>query len=204
MEMRLDYDHLWRYLARFSISHVVAYVLVGTVFLAILSEFQPHQLVAITFFEPVRPIDISVIGWQLVRGAAITLILYPFYDIFITRKRGSILLFAMVLGFSIIGSVEPLPGSIEGMLYTITTPLEHLLVIGASTLQVGLAVTMFVHWERRSNSLVAVERKPLVSDNARDAVVDIYRDLRYSTSSPTSSLASSSWSYKTTKPPSRR
>ena len=170
MANQLDYGRLLGFVGRFSLTHVFAYVLVGTGFVALLSGMPRPDLIAIQFFEPYRPLDASVIGWQAVRGVVMGLIFFPFYDAIIARKRGDFVLFNVVLGFSIIGSVQPMPGSIEGVLYTVTTPLEHSLVLGASAIHVGLLTGVFVRWERWSNPEIEVERVALIGDAVRDAL----------------------------------
>jgi hypothetical protein len=76
-----------------------------------------------------------------------------------------------VLGLTIVGSVEPRAGSIEGVLYTETTAVAHLAVLGASVVQVGLFTGAFFWWERRATTDVSEERRnSLVDREIRGAI----------------------------------
>jgi hypothetical protein len=159
------------YLGRFTLVHVLAYVLVGAVFLSIQDAIPAADRVAIDFFEPYRPIGITVLGWELVRGALLAVVLSPFYGDILGRDRGWLVLFTAVLGLTIVGSVEPMAGSIEGVLYTETTAVAHLAVLGASVVGVGLFTGAFFWWERRATTDVSGGRRnSLVDREVRGAI----------------------------------
>jgi hypothetical protein len=52
---------------------------------------------------------------------------------------------------ALFGSVEPMPGSMEGMIYVQITLLEHLLVLTTIGLQVYLFIWLFFKWENHAN-----------------------------------------------------
>ncbi len=107
-----------------------------------LSGLLPVGLSALDFYGTfsLSPVD------HLIRGLVLALVLYPI------KKKGRLnwkntLTALFVVG--LIGSVEPQPGTIEGLIYTITTPFEHLLVILAE----GLRILLFLILLRRGGLL---------------------------------------------------
>jgi hypothetical protein len=83
------------------------------------------------------------------RAGIMALVLYPFYRIIVRDKDGLIVLFGALWGLAILGSLEPPPGTIEGMIYTETTAVEHLLVLAAGAVQVMVFCRLFLKWENR-------------------------------------------------------
>lgn len=82
-------------------------------------------------FQHFRPLDSPIVRaaslLQFVRAALIALVLYPFYNVLIKSRRGWLKLFALLWGLSFFGAVEPIPGSMEGMIYTELSISEHLI-----------------------------------------------------------------------------
>lgn len=140
---------LWAYVGRFSLVHLLAYVLIGAAFVTLQDALPPADLVAIEFFEPYRPFDVAALLAQVARGGVLALVLAPFYDRFVNRDRGLPILFGVVWGLTVIASIDPIPGSIEGVIYTETTATAHLVVLAATAVQVGLFAFAFLDWERR-------------------------------------------------------
>jgi hypothetical protein len=63
-------------------------------------------------------------------------------------------------GVAVFGSVEPIPGSLEGMIYTITTLPEHAAVLAATAIQTVLFVRLFLRWETSSVRNASLENGP--------------------------------------------
>ena len=148
MRSVLDGDR-WAYVGRFSLVHLLAYAVVGVAFVTVQDALPAADLVAIEFFEPYRPFDAAALLSQVVRGALLAVVLAPFYDRFVRTDRGLPILFGVVWGLTVIGSIEPIPGSIEGVIYTETTVTAHLVVLAATAVQVAVFAVAFLEWERR-------------------------------------------------------
>lgn len=150
MEKRVS-NRFWRYSGRFMIVHLITYSVIAAAFLSILGTLPESERVVLDFFEPFRSLDPMVAISQILRAAVMALVLYPFYEIIVRNKRGWLILFGALWGLALLGSLEPFPGSIEGMIYTKTTALEHFIVVTAGAVQVALFCWLFLKWENWSN-----------------------------------------------------
>lgn len=140
------------YLFRFSIVHVIIYVLIALVFRNYLNYNE--QFTSSVLYNNFRDADSIIMRFaplfQLGRGIFLGLIIYPIYNSIINVKNGWLKLFVLLWGLSLIGSVAATPGSIEGFIYTSTPIIEHLLGLPEVTLQTLLFALVFVKWEERS------------------------------------------------------
>lgn len=71
---------------------------------------------------------------ELARGAVLALILAPFRGVVLRHERPFWVLFGVYFGLVALGSVEPLPGSMEGWFYTRTSLPGHGVIVIASAL----------------------------------------------------------------------
>jgi hypothetical protein len=146
-----DIPRLLIYIGRFSLLHVIIYSLVAYIFLGLLSTFPALEKTALYFFEPYVYPDSLVILSQLIRGMLLAIIIYPFYESIVKGKYGLLILFGTLWGLGLLASVEPMPGSIEGMIYTQTSVIEHLIVLTAVAIQSLIFCILFLYWERSGN-----------------------------------------------------
>jgi hypothetical protein len=144
-------SNIFGFLGRFTLLHVIVYTVMATIFLNIQRLLPVAKRTALDFFQPYQ-FDVTGIITQIIIGAVMALVLYPFYDIIVKKERGWLILLAALWGIALLGSLEPKPGSIEGMIYTETTLLEHFLVIATGAIQSVLFSWLFLHWERGSAS----------------------------------------------------
>ena len=86
---------------------------------------------------------------QILRGAFLALVLFPFYKVIVDSKRGWLKLFGVLWGLTLIGAVAATPGSIEGLIYTKTPLIEHLIGLPEVTVQMLVFSWLFYKWERR-------------------------------------------------------
>jgi len=138
---------LLAYLGRFTAVHALSYIVIAILFLNFQSLLPETKRIALDFYEPYRLFDFPAIAGQIVRGVAFALIFYPFYDLIFRNKAGRILLFASMWGLALFGSVEPQPGSVEGIIYTTTPFTEHLFVLIGVGVQMLLFVWIIFKWE---------------------------------------------------------
>ncbi len=140
---------IWAFVGRFTVLHVIAYTIIALFFLNIQHALPATGRVALDFFEPYS-LSLNETLAQVIIGAVMALVLYPFYDIFVKGQRGWLILFAALWGVALLCSLEPKPGTIEGMIYTQTSFGEHLLVLVAGAVQVLLFAWLFLRWEKWS------------------------------------------------------
>ena len=142
-------NNIWGFLGRFALLHVITYSIIALIFLNIQQALPAAGRVALDFFEPYS-LSLNETLAQVIIGAVMALVLYPFYDVIIKGQRGWLILFAALWGVALLGSLEPKPGTIEGMIYTQTSLAEHLLVLAAGAVQVLLFAWLFLRWEKWS------------------------------------------------------
>lgn len=147
------------YLLRFTLTHVVTYLIFGLLFMKISSYFEyfaSHDLLK-DFMRPAdSPIVRLAVPIQFVRGALLAAALYPFRSIIIGSRLGWLKLFGVLWILTDIGAVITGPGSIEGFIYT---------KFGFGNLAIGLPEVIvqmlvfsyiFCKWERKSADKAAV------------------------------------------------
>lgn len=150
------------YLGRFTLLHLLTYILIGFLFNIFQNTLPESGRIALDYYEPFRPIGIMAMIGQVLRGLAFALVFYPFYNVLFENRRGRLILFGAMWGVALFGSVEPQPGSIEGIIYTTISFTEHLSVLIAVALQMLLFVWLFFKWELASQkSTVSAENKTL-------------------------------------------
>jgi hypothetical protein len=145
---------------RAALVHFVTYSLVGALFFVL-------GLNVIVFYE--RNPDPAMLGYQgifratdsvwvaagplfnIVRGLLFGLVLYPFRETLLTRKRGWATLWALFLVLALFSTIGPGPGSIEGLIYTHVPLSHHLLTPWEGVLQ-SLAFSLLLIWWEKSTS----------------------------------------------------
>lgn len=155
------------FLGRFVLLYTAIYIVTALIFLGIQSLLPVTAREALDFFEPYS-IGLTTILSQLIISAVIALVMYPFYDLIVKGRQGWLIMFAALWGIALLGSLEPKPGTIEGMFYTITTTFEHILVVGFGAAQFLAFSRLFLYWERKKNNLTTSnleQRELFIADN---------------------------------------
>jgi hypothetical protein len=142
-----DLPRFWPYLGRFTLVHVATYAAVASVFLAIQRALPAADRVTLDYFVPYRPIGALTLAGQVGRGVILALVLYPFAHLVLRAARGRLILFGALWGLAIVGSVEPMPGSIEGVIYVLTSATEHALVLVATAIHTAVFAWVFLAWQ---------------------------------------------------------
>jgi hypothetical protein len=146
------------YILRFSVIHTISYFLVAIIFVAFQNALPDADSIGLNLYQPFRALDtINILG-QLLRGLAFGFVFYPFYHIVFNRKGGRLLLFLSMWAVGLFCSVEPQPGSIEGIIYTVITFAEHASVLIAVGIQMLLFVWLIFWIENRfaENNLLEI------------------------------------------------
>lgn len=138
------------YVGRFTLVHVLVYMIVATLVLAGQDALPEATRVALETFAIYRPLGLVEFVGQAVRALILALVLYPAYDKIVRSNRGGLILFGARWGIVWVGSVAPMPGSIEGVIYTEIPLAAHVLGLAVSALEVLLFSGLFLRWERAS------------------------------------------------------
>ncbi len=138
------------YLGKFTLLHLLTYTIIGYLFLAFQGSLPECGRIALDLYEPFRSLGLMTIAGQILRGLAFALVFYPFYHTLFENPRGRLILFGAMWGVALFGSVEPQPGSIEGIIYTTISFSEHMYVLIAVAAQMSLFVWLFFKWEALS------------------------------------------------------
>ncbi|REL37737.1 hypothetical protein DYD21_08115 [Rhodohalobacter sp. SW132] len=138
------------FIAKFSLLFVVTYSVIAVPFLYIQDLLPESQRVALDLYEPFRPLNLMTILTQFLRGILIALVIHPFKNTILNYSGGRLILFGALWGVALFGSVEPQPGSIEGIIYTEITFIEHSIVMLAVAIQMTVFIWLFFKWILRS------------------------------------------------------
>lgn len=157
-----DRRRLARYVGRFGLLHLGAYVLVGGLALGLVSNLPSADASAIAFFQPYRLTGGALLT-EALRAVVLALVFSPFYRVVTRSTWGWSALFLPLWGLTIVGSIDPMPGSIEGVIYTTTPAGAHLFVLAATAVQYGLLVGVLRWWEMRDPILA--DRPPLEGED---------------------------------------
>lgn len=144
----------YEYLKRFTLTHVVTYLLCGLLFMNLMGyETEFIQNESFSHFRPLSsPIVQAAVLFQFIRGALFAVILYPFKEKVTESKLGWLMLFGVIWGMTCIGAVNATPGSIEGFIYTEASLKTHLVGMPEVIIQAMGFSVLFYLWERKANS----------------------------------------------------
>lgn len=141
---------LKKYCCRFTLLHLVIYLVVGAVFYEI-SGYQ-EALSTMEAFALWRDLEspvmvAAVFLGQIFRGAFLALMLGAFYSTYMSRQNGWLLLFGLVIGLKVFPALFTVPESLSLglMLAEAAVGLPEII---AQTLVFSL---VFYAWEKRSN-----------------------------------------------------
>lgn len=83
---------------------------------------------------------------QPIRGLLFGLLFYLLRETFFNRKNGWLLMWAVLVGFGILGTFGPSPGSLEGLIYTQLPLISHLRGLPEVILQALLLSGILFYW----------------------------------------------------------
>lgn len=85
---------------------------------------------------------------QVIRGVVFGLVLWPVRDIIVEAKRGTLVLWALLVGLAVFGAAGPAPGSLEGFLFTTVPWTVQLLGLPEVLVQTLLMAWLLGVWHR--------------------------------------------------------
>lgn len=159
---------LWGFVRRFTLTHVVTYLVFGVTFLFVsgyFEHFAADELLSRIMRPADSPLVRAAILIQFIRGALLALVLYPFRPVIVRGKHGWLKLFGLLWVLTSIGSAIAGPGSIEGFIYTRFDPESTLIGLPEVTLQVLACSYFFYWWERNATSPVRKMSAPKTPGN---------------------------------------
>lgn len=137
----------WRVLSL----HMLTYFLVGLVAFLALDYRQAFETTQLRYL--MRPTSSPWVAagpaLQIFRGLLFAVILYPLASDLLRRTNSVLLLWSLFLGFAILGTAGPSPGSFEGIIYTKLPISLHLMGLPEVVLQTLLFSAGLVFWCRK-------------------------------------------------------
>jgi len=127
--------------------HMITYMIAGIIFSSLFSYEQLYKTGGLSklmkdFSSPWISAGPSL---QLIRGFLFSIVLWPFYDFIFSRPKGWTLIWLLFIGFAILGTTGPTPGSFEGIIYTQLSIKEHLIGLPETLLQT-LSFSFLLHY----------------------------------------------------------
>lgn len=92
------------------------------------------------------PLVIAGPLFQPIRGVIFASALYPLRETIFAERRGWLILWWLLLAFGVLSTFGPAPGSVEGLIYTIISPLAQILGLWEVVLQSLLFSVILFYW----------------------------------------------------------
>ena len=92
------------------------------------------------------PLVIAGPLFQPIRGVIFASAFYPLRDVLFGRRRGWLILWWLLLALGVLSTFGPAPGSVEGLIYTIISPLSQILGLWEVLLQSLLFSFILFYW----------------------------------------------------------
>lgn len=137
----------WRVLSL----HVLTYFLIGLAAFLVFDYRRAFETTELRYL--MRPTTSPWVAagpaLQIFRGILFAAILYPLAAFILSRKDSVLLLWSLFIGFAILGTAGPSPGSLEGIIYTKLPISLHLMGLPEVVLQTLLFSAGLVLWCRK-------------------------------------------------------
>jgi hypothetical protein len=153
--------NLGKFLLRFILVHLAAYYAISIFFILYQHSLPVAWRLSLAVYEPYRALDITSFFGQVFRALALGFALYTFYLEVFRSPSGKTIVFLTLWGLGLLGSVIPMPGSFEGIIYTTASFTEHASMIIALGVQMLIFVWAFFLWERYETKQKVLEKKLL-------------------------------------------
>lgn len=141
------------YLIRFTLLHIVTYTVVGVLFYQLQDYERAFEVQE--YFQLFRPMDHPLVMYsmfiQILRGSILAILIHPFYDVFMHRKHEWLLLFGLLFGLTVLGSMVFIPNL---MIRFSGTPfmqvvLENITGLPEIIVQILIFSWLFIRWEKK-------------------------------------------------------
>ena len=84
--------------------------------------------------------------FQPIRGVIFASAFYPLRDVLFGQRRGWLILWWLLLALGVLSTFGPAPGSVEGLIYTIISPVSQILGLWEVLLQSLLFSFILFYW----------------------------------------------------------
>jgi hypothetical protein len=136
---------------RVSTCHMVTYFIAGVLAFYLLDYREAFLQTMLSAF--MRPTDSPWVAagpsLQIIRGILFALVLWPVREFFLNTNRGWFKLWLIFLGFAVLGTAGPSPGSIEGLIYTKLPISYHLLGLPEVIFQTLMFSWALFYWYQK-------------------------------------------------------
>lgn len=158
----------WGYLTRFTVLHVLTYTVIGVLFYE-LQDYEAAFKVE-EHFALFRPVDHPLVALampiQVLRGALLALLIYPFYEVVLNQKRGWLLLAGVIFGLTALGSAVFIPDFLTSAVRESSVMQSILdMVIGLPEISVQIVIFSWLlfKWEIRKMRKSELQRAQVAS-----------------------------------------
>ena len=152
--------HVIPFTLRYVTVHTLTYLAFG-IFFMLVSRYFEHFKHDPIFNLVMKPSDALSVRFapviQILRGALLALVIYPFREVIIRRKLGWLKLSALLFVLTSIGAVITGPGSIEGFLYT-RFSFNPFIGYPEIALQILAFSWLFCQWQEKRSETVNTEK----------------------------------------------
>jgi hypothetical protein len=130
------------------IVHTVTYFLAGVLAYTLGGYEKTFSQPPLSYF--MRPVSDPLVMagplFQPIRGVIFASALYPLRDVLFGQRRGWLILWWLLLALGVLSTFGPAPGSVEGLIYTIISPLSQILGLWEVLLQSFLFSVILFYW----------------------------------------------------------
>ena len=138
--------------------HMISYFIAGIlafVFMEYERQFATENL-SIIMKSTDSPWIVMAPALQIIRGFIISLVLYPFKDVFLSSKNGWLKLWLLIIGLSYFSTIGPTFGSFEGLLFTKFSLSDHLFGIPETLLYTFLFSFLLCFWYKKPSKAINI------------------------------------------------
>lgn len=140
---------------RITASHMISYFVMGLIALQFLGYERLFETPPLSFL--MKPIDSVWVAigpsLQVFRGLIIALALWYYKDVFLGKPYGWLKLWGLLVGLSLLSTVGPTPGSIDGFIYTKIPLCDQLIGYIEVIPQTFLFSIMLFYWYEKPKKL---------------------------------------------------
>jgi len=152
MEITTNPKRILGFVGRVTLVHVVSYFIAGAIFSSVFNYASMYSSPEMACF--MRPLSSPLVTFgplfQFIRGPIIALVLIPFRRVFLEKKWGWMLLWAVLFVLMQLAPQGVSPGTIEGWIYTMVPGSFGLKFLPEAIVYTGILSWIVFIWERRA------------------------------------------------------
>jgi len=146
--MKSSNYHFGTFLWRITSVHVITYFIAGILAFTLFNYAEAFQGEILNVL--MKPVDspwvMAGAALNVFRGILFSLVLWPFKSVFLENSKGWFLLWSLFLGFAILGTTGPAPGSFEGIIYTNFPVMDQIIGLRETVFQTLFFSLIVFYW----------------------------------------------------------